>query len=114
MQKISIGNFFQRIEALMASAWLISTYFKAMVYLYAFTIGIAELFKLKRYEFLVLPSSMLVFGLANLVAPGVTFIIITVVPYWVDWDTTISILLPGILLLVHGFKARVHKIKLRS
>ncbi|MEK4109307.1 MULTISPECIES: GerAB/ArcD/ProY family transporter [Paenibacillus] len=114
MQKISIGDFFQRIEALMASVWLISTYFKAMVYLYAFTIGIAELFKLKRYIFLILPSSMLVFAFANLVAPGVTFIIITVVPYWVDWDTTVGILLPGILLLIHVFKARVNHIKLRS
>ena len=28
-QKINIGNFFQRIEAFMATAWLISTYFKS-------------------------------------------------------------------------------------
>lgn len=57
---------------------------------------------------------MLVFAFANLVAPGVTFIIITVVPYWVDWDTTVGILLPGILLLIHVIKARVNHIKLRS
>lgn len=105
-QKINIGDFFQRIEALMASSWLVSTYFKTMVYLYAFTVGIAEIFKMKQYRFLVLPSSLLIFGLANLIAPGITYIVISIVPYWVDWDTTIGILLPGLLLLVHLGKSR--------
>ncbi|SEL14449.1 endospore germination permease [Paenibacillus sp. OK003] len=105
-QKISIGGFFERIEAIMASSWLISTYVKAMVYMYAFIVGCAELFKLKQYRILILPATFLIFGLANLVSPNLTFIVITVVPYWVDWDTTLSIILPGLLLLVHMFKKR--------
>ncbi|MEO2205624.1 endospore germination permease [Paenibacillus pabuli] len=105
-QKISIGGFFERIEAIMATSWLISTYFKAMIYLFAFMVGIAELFKLKQYRVLLLPACMLVFGMANVVAPNLTFIVITIVPYWVDWDTTLGILLPGILLLVMIFKKR--------
>ncbi|MFB8376824.1 GerAB/ArcD/ProY family transporter [Paenibacillus taichungensis] len=105
-QKINIGGFFERIEAIMASSWLISTYVKAMVYMYAFIVGCAELFKLKQYRILILPASLLIFGLANLVSPNLTFIVITVVPYWIDWDTTLSIILPGLLLLVHMFKMR--------
>jgi len=105
-QKINIGGFFERIEAIMASSWLISTYVKAMVYMYAFIVGCAELFKLKHYRVLILPATLLIFGLANLVSPNLTFIVITVVPYWVDWDTTLSIILPGLLLLVHMFKKR--------
>jgi spore germination protein KB len=105
-QKINIGGFFERIEAIMASSWLISTYVKAMVYMYAFIVGCAELFKLKQYRILILPVSLLIFGLANLVTPNLTFIVITVVPYWIDWDTTLSIILPGLLLLVHLFKKR--------
>ncbi|WP_340027638.1 endospore germination permease [Paenibacillus sp. FSL H7-0940] len=104
-QKISIGNFFERIEAIMASSWLISTYFKAMIYLYAFIVGCAELFKLKQYQILVLPASILVFGLANLISPSITFIVITIVPYWVDWDTTLGIILPGCLLLIQLLKS---------
>ncbi|MGE6577574.1 GerAB/ArcD/ProY family transporter [Paenibacillus xylanexedens] len=104
-QKISIGSFFERIEAIMASSWMISTYFKAMIYLYAFIVGCAELFKLKQYRMLVLPASILVFGLANLVSPSITFIVITVVPYWVDWDTTLGIILPGCLLLIQWLKS---------
>ncbi|PWW41965.1 MULTISPECIES: GerAB/ArcD/ProY family transporter [Paenibacillus] len=105
-QKINIGGFFERIEAIMASSWLISTYVKAMVYMYAFIVGCAELFKLKQYRILILPASLLIFGLANLVSPNLTFIVITVVPYWVDWDTTLSIILPGLLLMVHMLKKR--------
>ncbi|WP_366291004.1 endospore germination permease [Paenibacillus sp. AN1007] len=108
-QKINVADFFQRIEAFMASAWLISTYFKAVIYMYAFTIGIAELFKMQQYRSLILPTSMLVFGLSNVIAPGVIFIVITVVPYWVDWDTTIGIILPGMLLLIHLTKTRFSK-----
>ncbi|MCP1424629.1 spore gernimation protein [Paenibacillus sp. BGI2013] len=104
-QKISIGNFFERIEAIMASSWLISTYFKAMIYLYAFIVGCAELFKLKQYQILVLPASLLIFGLANLISPSITFIVITIVPYWVDWDTTLGIILPGCLLLIQLLKS---------
>ncbi|MEK3706224.1 endospore germination permease [Paenibacillus sp. FSL R7-0198] len=104
-QKISIGGFFERIEAIMASSWLISTYFKAMIYLYAFIVGCAELFKLKQYQILVLPASLLIFGLANLISPSITFIVITIVPYWVDWDTTLGIILPGCLLLIQLLKS---------
>ncbi|WP_458462243.1 GerAB/ArcD/ProY family transporter, partial [Paenibacillus sp.] len=105
-QKINIGGFFQRIEAIMASSWLISTYVKAMVYLYAFVVGCAELFSLKQYRMLILPAALLTFALANLVSPNVTFIVITVVPYWIDWDTTLCIILPGLLCLVHLLSRR--------
>ncbi|WP_416292319.1 GerAB/ArcD/ProY family transporter [Paenibacillus illinoisensis] len=109
-QKISIGGFFERIEAIMATSWLISTYFKAMIYFYAFIVGISELFKLKQYRVLLLPTCMLVFAMANVVAPNLTFIVITIVPYWVDWDTTLGVLLPGMLLLIVTFRKRKESI----
>ncbi|MGR6541857.1 GerAB/ArcD/ProY family transporter [Paenibacillus tundrae] len=110
-QKINIGDFFQRIEALMASAWLISTYFKACIYLYVFVLGTAELFNMKQYRNLILPTGLLIFGLSNVIAPGITYIIITVVPYWVDWDTTIGIIFPGLLLVIHWIKSFSHQKK---
>ncbi|WP_339181782.1 endospore germination permease [Paenibacillus sp. FSL H8-0317] len=105
-QKISIGGIFERIEVIMACSWFISTYFKAAIYLYAFIVGCAELFKLKHFKMLILPSTLLVYGMANLVAPSLTFIIITIVPYWVDWDTTLGIILPAMLILIASVKSR--------
>ncbi|MGO4532266.1 endospore germination permease [Paenibacillus sp. 2TAF8] len=105
-QKINIANFFQRIEVLMASSWLISTYFKATVYLYAFILGIAELFRLKSYPFLILPSVLIVYALSNLISPNMPFFNTTVIPYWLEWDFTVSLVLPVLLLIIHLIKSR--------
>jgi spore germination protein KB len=103
-QKINIGNFFERIEAFMATAWLIATYFKSLLYMFAFVIGLAQLFQLKTYKPLILPSSLLMFSLAILISPNVIFYTNTIMPAWVDWDITCSFIIPLLLLLVHRIR----------
>lgn len=103
-QKINIGNFFERIEAFMATAWLIATYFKSLLYMFAFVIGLAHLFRLKTYKQLILPSSLLMFALSILISPNVIFYIETIMPAWVDWDMTCSFFIPLLLLLVHRIR----------
>lgn len=104
-QKINIGNFFERIEAFMATAWLIATYFKSLLYMFSFVIGIAQLFRLKTYKPLILPSAMLLFALAVLISPNVIFYTNTIMPAWVDWDITVSFIIPLFLLLVHRLRS---------
>jgi len=113
-QKINIANFFQRIEVLMASSWLISTYFKATVYLYAFVLGVAELFRLKTYQFLILPCVLIVYALSNILTPNMPFFNTTVIPYWLEWDFTVSLVLPVLLLIIHLVKSRLTNIKGRT
>ncbi|OMF08334.1 spore gernimation protein [Paenibacillus amylolyticus] len=108
-QKINIGNFFERIEAFMAISWLISTYFKSLLYLFAFVLGTAQLFRLKTYKPLILPSSLLLFALGVLIAPNVIFYTTTIMPAWVDWDITVSFIIPLFLLLVHRIRSRKRK-----
>ncbi|MCP1182083.1 endospore germination permease [Paenibacillus sp. 1781tsa1] len=108
-QKINIGNFFERIEAFMATAWLIATYFKSLLYMFSFVIGTAQLFQLKTYKPLILPSAMLLFALAVLISPNVIFYTNTIMPAWVDWDITVSFIIPLFLLLVHRLRSRKSK-----
>jgi spore germination protein KB len=108
-QKINIGNFFERIEAFMATAWLIATYFKSLLYMFAFILGTAQLFRLKTYKPLILPSAMLFFALAVLIAPNILFYTTTIMPAWVDWDMTASFIIPLFLLLVHRIRSRKNK-----
>ncbi|MEC0128799.1 GerAB/ArcD/ProY family transporter [Paenibacillus pabuli] len=103
-QKINIGNFFERIEALMATAWLIATYFKSLLYMFAFVIGLAHLFQLKTYKPLILPSNLLMFSLSILISPNVIFYTNTIMPEWVDWDMTVGFIIPLFLLLVHRIR----------
>ncbi|PYE43836.1 endospore germination permease [Paenibacillus barcinonensis] len=106
-QKINIANFFQRIEVLMASSWLISTYFKSTIYLYAFIVGTAELFGFKASRFLVLPSVLSAFALSNIVSPTLSFIVTLAIPYWLEWDITLCLIFPVMLLIIHQIKSKM-------
>ncbi|AWV32325.1 endospore germination permease [Paenibacillus sp. FSL H7-0716] len=105
-QKINIANSLQRIEALMATAWIISTYFKTAVYYYALTLGTAQLFKLKSHRPLIIPTGFLLFGMSQLIAKDIIFYVKEIPAYWVDWDFTCAFVLPLMLLIVYQFKKR--------
>ncbi|MHA6530868.1 GerAB/ArcD/ProY family transporter [Paenibacillus sp. BAC0078] len=106
-QKINIGNFLQRIEAFLATAWIISTYFKTAMYFYAFTLGTAQLLKLKSHIPLIFPTAFLIYGLSELIAKDIIFIIKEIPAYWVDWDMTYSLVLPLIMLIVYYIRKRL-------
>ncbi|MEK5236014.1 endospore germination permease [Paenibacillus sp. FSL L8-0470] len=106
-QRINIGNFLQRLEALMATTWIISTYFKTALYFYAFVLGTAQLLKLKSYRPLIFPVAFLLYGLTHLIAKDIIFYVKEVPAYWVDWDFTYSIVFPLMLLIVYHIKKRI-------
>ncbi|MFB5678016.1 endospore germination permease [Paenibacillus terreus] len=103
-QKINIGEFLQRIEALMGFAWFISTYFKTLLYFYGFTLGTAQLFRLHSRRLLILPTGLLAFGLVELLSPDMIFYIKTIPPFWVSWNITLSLVIPLLLLGVNALK----------
>lgn len=111
-QKINIGNFLQRIEALMAIVWVITTFFKTALYFYAFTLGSAQLFNLKGFRSLIFPVGFLVFGLSQLVSKDIVFYLKKIPAYWVDWDFTVCFAIPLLLLIVYYI--RKPKIRLNS
>ncbi|USK70926.1 GerAB/ArcD/ProY family transporter [Peribacillus asahii] len=59
VRKINVGNFLQRIEALMAIMWIITIYFKMIFYFYAAIIGLAQTLNVKDYRPLALPLGMI-------------------------------------------------------
>ncbi|MGN7760912.1 GerAB/ArcD/ProY family transporter [Paenibacillus sp. 22594] len=105
-QRINIGNFLQRIEALMATTWIISTYFKTALYFYAFVLGTAQLLKLKTYRHLIFPVGFLIYGMSNLLAKDIIFYIKEVTPSWLDWDITYALVFPSLLLIVNYIRKR--------
>lgn len=106
-QKIDVGRFFQRIEALMAIAWLISTYFKSMLHIFAFIVGTSQLFKMQDYKPLILPSMLLFFAMGVLIAPNIIFYTLTIMPAWFELDITVSTIIPLFLLLIHRFRRMI-------
>ncbi|MBJ6360543.1 endospore germination permease [Paenibacillus sp. GCM10012307] len=103
-QRISIGNFLERIEVIVATVWILSTFFKGALYFYCFILGISQVLRLRSYKPLIWPSAMIVFGLAMIISPNITYYFATVIFYWVDWDITCGTVIPLFLLLVYHFR----------
>ncbi|WP_158630027.1 endospore germination permease [Cohnella sp. AR92] len=101
-KKVNIGNFLQRVEAVVAIIWVLSTFFKTAIHSYAFLLGMAETFKLQGYRRLIGPYVLLQFGMAYIITPNFTFYTDVLYKYWPFWDLTNALLLPLILLAAHA------------
>ncbi|MCD9022643.1 GerAB/ArcD/ProY family transporter [Cohnella silvisoli] len=80
-QKISLGHFLQRIEAIVAAIWLIAIYFRITFYFYAVVQTLAHILRLKDYRPLVLPLGLILVVLSVVNYPNVA--------YMQDWDNRI-------------------------
>lgn len=81
VKKISIGNFFQRIEAALAGMWFITTYIKTTFYFYGWVTSLAEILRLKNYRTITLPCGILLLALSFVVYPDVV--------YMQEWDSIV-------------------------
>ncbi|MGE7689910.1 endospore germination permease [Lysinibacillus sp. NPDC097214] len=99
-QRISIGNFLQRIEVIMAAMWIISIYIRTFMYFYASVIGIAQIFKIKNHRPLIFPLGMIILGLSQIVHPNIIHSDIYNRETWPMFSFVFMILLPIVLLLV--------------
>ncbi|MBB3112981.1 spore germination protein KB [Paenibacillus phyllosphaerae] len=106
-KKISIGNFLERVEALLAVIWVISVFFKAVVFMYAFNTGVAHLLRLKDQRSLALPVGIILFSLADVIAPNISYyndVLNKDVPFS---DLTFGLVIPLGLLLVAYIRGRM-------
>lgn len=100
VKKINIGDFFQRIEAVMAGLWFITTYVRITFYYYGWVRSFSEIMKQKDYRSVTLPFGVIMVVFSLIVYPDVI--------YMQEWDATVNIpyiltmafVLPMILLVV--------------
>ncbi|WP_165822458.1 GerAB/ArcD/ProY family transporter [Paenibacillus montanisoli] len=92
VKKINIGNFLQRVEAVMAGMWFITTYVKTTFYFYGGVTSLSEILNLNNYRNVTLPCTMIVIVLSLIVYPDVV--------YMQYWD---SIVFPPYILLMGVF-----------
>ncbi|WP_256758931.1 endospore germination permease [Cohnella sp. WQ 127256] len=111
-KKISIGGFLERVEAFLAIIWIISIFFKTILYAYAFLTGFSQLFHLRNERILLMPSAFLFFGLAYAISPNIIYYDYFLTNYWPLWDFTYALVIPLVLMIVHLFrrKKRAHSV----
>lgn len=100
-KKISIGNFLERIEAMLAIMWIVTTYFKTVLNYYALMYGIAKLTKLSDPKLATLPIGMVLVVSSLVSFPDITYFNDLLANYWPYLDFTICLALPLLLLGLH-------------
>jgi len=105
-QRISIGNFLQRIEIIMAGMWIISIYIRTFMYFYASVIGVAQLCKIQDHRPLILPFGLLMIGLSQIIHPNIVHSNVYNNEIWPIFSAIFTVILPLTLLIV----AKIRKI----
>ncbi|MEJ8545968.1 endospore germination permease [Brevibacillus borstelensis] len=108
-QKISIGNFFERIEVIMAVIWFITLFVKITVCYYATSCGIAQTLGLRDYRRLTLPLAMIMVIVALATMPNRPYFDSFVNLIWMPYSLTYGLFLPLVLLLVGSLRKRYGK-----
>ncbi|PYI54946.1 GerAB/ArcD/ProY family transporter [Paenibacillus flagellatus] len=105
-QKIRVGHFFERIEAVMAFAWFITVYVKTTVGFFATAYGLAELLKLKQYRPIVWPLAMIVFNMAIVFVPNRQYFDVFASRMWTPYSMTFGLFLPLLLFAAGKLRRR--------
>ncbi|WP_408009906.1 endospore germination permease [Pseudalkalibacillus sp. A8] len=103
-QKINIGDFLQRIEAIVAIMWFISIFFKLTICFYVSTLSLAQILKLKEYRILVFPLGMILIVLSLVVSPNIVYIATDVINVWPSYASAFGLFIPLLLLGIAGVR----------
>jgi spore germination protein KB len=102
-KKISIGDFFERIEAILAFIWFITVFFKVSILFYATTLGLAQTLKLNDYKVLIFPLALIIYTIALIGIPNPTYGNNFVLSVWWVYSSSFGLFLPLLLLIVITF-----------
>lgn len=109
-KRITLGTYVNRIEAILAVTWLITIFYKTVLYFADTVLGFTQVFKLKNYRSITIPLGIILIVLSFIIYPNIT--------YNYEWDTTswltygiiIYFLRPILLLVVAFFRKKLfHK-----
>lgn len=103
-KKINIGDFLQRMEAIIAIVWFISLYFRITIYMYVVTLGIGQIFHLNDVRTLALPLGMILIVTSLIVSPNVSYIQRWDNETWIPYTLSIGLFLPLLLLIVYTIR----------
>jgi spore germination protein KB len=105
---ISIGNFFERIEVLVAISWIFSIFFKLIVNIFVLVFGLSQILKMNDFKPLTFPLGFLlmVYSLVNY--PNIIYFKESIL-IWSPFAMTFFFLLPLIMLIVGFIKTKMNK-----
>ncbi|NMM63738.1 endospore germination permease [Clostridium sp. P21] len=106
-KEINVGIVFTRMEAIISASWIITLFFKALLYFYGGTIGVSQLLGLKDYKKIVLPLGLISTVFSNIVYPNSTYEAKWDSTTWVLLIGTFAVVLPIVILTIHAIKNKM-------
>ncbi|WP_409345683.1 endospore germination permease [Paenibacillus sp. MBLB4367] len=103
-QKIAVGKFLERLEAIMAGLWFITIYVKATISFYAVSIGLAGLCRLRDYRMLTFPLGMILVITGLVIIPSRTYFDHFIKHAWFPITFLFGVLLPVSFLIVAALR----------
>ncbi|MBD0381446.1 GerAB/ArcD/ProY family transporter [Paenibacillus sedimenti] len=108
-KQISIGNFLERVEILIAGIWFLTVYFKTTFYFYGFVTGLAQILNMKDYRPLVFPLGMILVVYSLVVYPNVAYMTEFDTKAYIPYALTFGLLYPIIMLGVAAARKSLYK-----
>lgn len=105
-KKISIGEFIQRIEVIVAIIWIFSLYFKLTICYYALALGLAQVAGLRDYKILVYPLGILMITFSIFSFPDIVYLHQFITKVLTPYSLTICFILPLLLLGIGKMRKR--------
>lgn len=111
-QKIMIGHFLERIEAVMAFLWIITVFYKTLLLFFTLTTGLAQAFRLQASGMLTIPLGMILLVCTVTGTPNIIVYNKILIEYYPWFDLTFFLALPmAIWLLLLVIKPRQQKLQ---
>ncbi|MDF2660012.1 MAG: spore germination protein [Paenibacillus sp.] len=104
-KKINIANFLTRIEVIMATLWIISLFYKLIIYFYAGLKGIGQLLKLQDDTVLIAPVCVLLVVISLTMYPNAAYSKMWDSKIWPPYIQTFGLLLPLLLWVVGSVRS---------
>jgi len=99
-QKITIGKFLERLEAILAFLWIITVFFKTTMIFYGLTTGIGQLLRLKENQMITIPLGILIIVCTVASSPNITVYNQLVIYYYPWFDVIFCFALPLLFYVV--------------
>jgi spore germination protein KB len=105
-KKISVGEFLERIEVIVAIIWFLTMFFKISICFYGVTLGLAQVFKLNNYRVLLFPLFFILVPYSLFSVPNIIYFHNYIAKIWTPYSMTFGLFLPLLLLAVGSFKKK--------
>ncbi|WP_042167469.1 GerAB/ArcD/ProY family transporter [Paenibacillus gorillae] len=99
-QKITIGQFLERLEVILMLIWIITVFFKTLLLFFALTAGTAQVFGLKESRMLTIPYGMILIVATIAGTPNISEYNQLLLYYYPWFDGVFCIALPLVVLAV--------------